>query len=84
VLKCIDFIFFDKPGYIRPAFLENIKDEDLRAWAGNLNELWRDLGRKIGSEVYLRPERYSQLYVPNPVIVPGDRFREFYYWYGSS
>lgn len=26
------------------------------------------------------PNLYSILYVPNPTIVPGGRFREFYYW----
>lgn len=27
-----------------------------------------------------RPELYSIIHVKNPVIVPGGRFREFYYW----
>lgn len=26
------------------------------------------------------PQLYSIIHVPNPVIVPGGRFREFYYW----
>lgn len=28
----------------------------------------------------IHPELYSIIYVKNPVIVPGGRFREFYYW----
>jgi alpha,alpha-trehalase len=27
-----------------------------------------------------RPELYSMIYTSNPVIVPGGRFREFFYW----
>lgn len=26
------------------------------------------------------PEYYSLVYLPNPFIVPGGRFREVYYW----
>ena len=26
------------------------------------------------------PELYSMIYVPHPFIIPGGRFREFYYW----
>ena len=25
-------------------------------------------------------DRYSLIYVPNEFVVPGGRFREFYYW----
>ncbi|CAI9591761.1 unnamed protein product, partial [Staurois parvus] len=35
---------------------------------------------QIKEEVKIQPERYSLIYVPNPLIVPGGRFREFYYW----
>lgn len=28
----------------------------------------------------MNPELYSIIYVENPVIIPGGRFREFYYW----
>lgn len=31
-------------------------------------------------DVKLNPQQYSIIHVPNPVIVPGGRFREFYYW----
>uniref|UniRef100_A0A915HQV2 Trehalase n=1 Tax=Romanomermis culicivorax TaxID=13658 RepID=A0A915HQV2_ROMCU len=34
----------------------------------------------IKYEVFLNPDRYSLLYVAHPFIVPGGRFREFYYW----
>ncbi|XP_059051470.1 trehalase-like [Achroia grisella] len=63
-----------------PAFLERIKDPLLHKWASQLNELWLKLGRKMKEEVKQHQELYSIIYVDNPVIVPGGRFREFYYW----
>lgn len=63
-----------------PAFLQRIKDPLLHQWASDLNLLWLQLGRKMKQEVKLHQELYSIIYVDNPVIVPGGRFREFYYW----
>ncbi|XP_044145509.1 trehalase isoform X1 [Bufo gargarizans] len=63
-----------------PKFLSQIADSKLRAWAADLNNLWKSLGRKISQDVMDHPELHSQIYVPNPIIVPGGRFREFYYW----
>ncbi|KAJ2940978.1 hypothetical protein O0L34_g13104 [Tuta absoluta] len=63
-----------------PAFLRRIKDPLLHQWASDLNQLWLELGRKMKEEVRNHQELYSIIYVDNPVIVPGGRFREFYYW----
>ncbi|XP_053680551.1 trehalase [Anopheles nili] len=63
-----------------PKFLERIKDGDLRQFASKLNHIWHELGRKMTSDVALNPDQYSIIHVDNPVIVPGGRFREFYYW----
>lgn len=63
-----------------PEFLDKVVDPELEHWGRKLNELWKDLGRKISDDVERNPEKYSQIFVPNPVIVPGGRFREFYYW----
>ncbi|XP_046406587.1 trehalase isoform X1 [Ischnura elegans] len=63
-----------------PKFLDKIADPALKEWGKDLNDLWKLLGRKIKDEVAENPEHYSIIYVPNPVIVPGGRFREFYYW----
>uniref|UniRef100_A0A2S2PC56 Trehalase n=1 Tax=Schizaphis graminum TaxID=13262 RepID=A0A2S2PC56_SCHGA len=65
---------------LRPKFINEIKDEKLQLWAIELNSIWKQLGRKIKDDVRLNPERYSIVYVPNPIIVPGGRFREMYYW----
>ncbi|XP_032571738.1 trehalase isoform X1 [Drosophila sechellia] len=63
-----------------PSFLDLISDPDLKQWGVELNSIWRDLGRKMKDDVSKNPEYYSIIPVPNPVIVPGGRFIEFYYW----
>ncbi|XP_072945752.1 trehalase-like isoform X2 [Epargyreus clarus] len=63
-----------------PAFLQRIKDPLLHDWASDLNRLWLQLGRKMKDDVKNNQDLYSIIYVDNPVIVPGGRFREFYYW----
>ena len=35
---------------------------------------------QIRASVKDHPELYSQIYTPHPVVVPGGRFRELYYW----
>uniref|UniRef100_A0A8C5MGZ7 Trehalase n=1 Tax=Leptobrachium leishanense TaxID=445787 RepID=A0A8C5MGZ7_9ANUR len=64
----------------KPEILSHITDPALKDWAAALNLLWKSLGRKIKDDVKDNPDRHSQIYVPNAVIVPGGRFREFYYW----
>ncbi|KAK6644318.1 hypothetical protein RUM43_000585 [Polyplax serrata] len=63
-----------------PKFLSNINDPNYKSWAKQLNCLWKFLGKRLIEDVRKNPEFYSIIYVPNPVIVPGGRFREFYYW----
>ncbi|KAG7207009.1 hypothetical protein KM043_000900 [Ampulex compressa] len=64
----------------RPKFLANILDDNLRKFASDLNHIWKMLGRKMKDDVRINEDHYSIIYVPYPVIVPGGRFREFYYW----
>ncbi|XP_037534243.1 trehalase [Nematolebias whitei] len=82
---------FEKPGtefeswtppdwHDKPKFLNGIADNELRVWGGKIHDLWKVLGRKILSSVKDHPELYSQIYTPYPVVVPGGRFRELYYW----
>ncbi|XP_037806140.1 trehalase isoform X3 [Lucilia sericata] len=63
-----------------PAFLENINDPDLKQWGVDLNAIWKELGRKMIDDVHQNPHFYSIIPVDHPVIVPGGRFIEFYYW----
>lgn len=82
---------FEPPGYEfedwdpadwteNPKFLQNIEDDELRKFGSALNQIWKQLGRKMRDDVRINESLYSIIYVPNPVIVPGGRFREFYYW----
>lgn len=63
-----------------PKFLNKIRDPVFRGWARNLHLFWKELGRQMKHEVRNSTELYSIIYVQHPVIVPGGRFREFYYW----
>nr|XP_012629059.1 trehalase isoform X2 [Microcebus murinus] len=63
-----------------PQFLQKISDAKLRAWAGQLHQLWKKLGKKMKPEVLSHPEQFSLIYSAHPFIVPGGRFLEFYYW----
>nr|CAH7759373.1 unnamed protein product [Callosobruchus chinensis] len=63
-----------------PKFVDDIQDAEFKQWGKKLNEIWKILGRKMKDEVKESQELYSIIWVPNPVIVPGGRFREFYYW----
>uniref|UniRef100_A0A671XP16 Trehalase n=1 Tax=Sparus aurata TaxID=8175 RepID=A0A671XP16_SPAAU len=85
-------LYFEAPGtefeswtppdwHDKPKFLEGIADQELRNWAEKIHHLWKSLGRKvIRASVKDHPELYSQIYTPHPVVVPGGRFRELYYW----
>jgi len=63
-----------------PPFLSKIQNPTYRKFASDINEMWKMLGRQLHSDVYAHPSRHSILPVPEPFIVPGGRFREFYYW----
>ncbi|XP_066997114.2 trehalase isoform X2 [Anabrus simplex] len=64
----------------KPTFLDKVIDPEYKVWAEKLHLLWKSLGRKMKDAVKDHQELYSIIYVPHPVIVPGGRFREFYYW----
>ncbi|XP_056334954.1 trehalase [Danio aesculapii] len=83
--------YFEEPGnefeqwtpsdwHSKPKFLSKVSDSKYRSWAEELHSLWKSLGRKIRDDVRDHPELYSQIYTPHPVVVPGGRFRELYYW----
>jgi alpha,alpha-trehalase len=63
-----------------PSILSKINDKEFRNFAQSLNDIWLELGRQMKKEVKQNSELYSIIYVENPVIVPGGRFLEFYYW----
>ncbi|XP_055278471.1 trehalase [Moschus berezovskii] len=63
-----------------PQFLQKILDPKLRAWAEQLHQLWKKLGKKVKAEVLSHPEQFSLICSRQPFIVPGGRFVEFCYW----
>ena len=63
-----------------PKFTFEVYDLELRNWIREVHRKWIFLGRKISSDVKENPDLYSQIYLPNPFVIPGGRFREMYYW----
>nr|XP_018899078.1 PREDICTED: trehalase-like [Bemisia tabaci] len=63
-----------------PSILKKIRDPQYRVWAQELNMIWRTLARKVKEDVREHPDLYSQIYLPNGLVVPGGRFKEIYYW----
>ncbi|XP_052759357.1 uncharacterized protein LOC113519591 [Galleria mellonella] len=63
-----------------PAFLQSIRDEQLKKFGKDINGVWPILGRKVKPEVFEKPEQYSLVPVSNGFIIPGGRFKEIYYW----
>ncbi|EFO20256.2 trehalase [Loa loa] len=61
-----------------PPKIARIRDETLKHFAIFLNKRWKDLCRQV--KPIKHPQRHSLIVVPESFIVPGGRFREFYYW----
>ncbi|CAL8471668.1 g11210 [Coccomyxa elongata] len=61
-------------------FLPEITDTAVRTWALALHHLWPQLCRKVADTVLEHPERHSLLPLPGYFFIPGQRFRELYYW----
>ncbi len=55
------------------------QDKNYRDLAKELNSRWKDLGRRINPKLK-GSDATSLIYLENPFIVPGGRFREMYYW----
>lgn len=60
--------------------LHRLKDDNLRQFASDLNNIWIELCRKMKDEVQQHPELTSIIFVPNHFIIAGGRFLEIYYW----
>ncbi|CAG9863234.1 unnamed protein product [Phyllotreta striolata] len=63
-----------------PAFLNRIKDGDVRSFAKALIKIWPTLGRRVKEYVNKEQDRHSIIPLPNGFIIPGGRFSEAYYW----
>lgn len=63
-----------------PSFVKEISNETLRNFTRDLIAIWPLLAKKVKGVVIENLEHYSLIPVPNGFIVPGGRFREYYYW----
>eukprot|EP00011_Vannellida_sp_DIVA3-517-6-12_P009050 CAMPEP_0114612570 /NCGR_PEP_ID=MMETSP0168-20121206/4689_1 /TAXON_ID=95228 ORGANISM="Vannella sp., Strain DIVA3 517/6/12" /NCGR_SAMPLE_ID=MMETSP0168 /ASSEMBLY_ACC=CAM_ASM_000044 /LENGTH=684 /DNA_ID=CAMNT_0001823557 /DNA_START=57 /DNA_END=2109 /DNA_ORIENTATION=+ len=63
-----------------PPIVASISNPELSAWASALNGIWLELGRELSPDVAAAPAAHSLIPVAHPFIVPGGRFREYYYW----
>ena len=64
-----------------PPLLATLHDPYFHNFTASLNQLWFLLGRQIHPDVYLHPDRHTLLPLRHDkMVVPGGRFREFYYW----
>ncbi|KAG9154996.1 hypothetical protein Leryth_012181 [Lithospermum erythrorhizon] len=73
-IKPVDFV--DEP----EGFLNNVKNDEMRAFALEIHSLWKNLSREVSGRVLERPDLHTLLPLKNPVMIPGSRFREVYYW----
>ncbi|XP_073285557.1 trehalase-like isoform X3 [Primulina huaijiensis] len=61
-------------------FLLKVENMEVREWALEVHSLWKNLSRKVSDRVFERTDFYTLLPLRNPLVVPGSRFREVYYW----
>lgn len=65
-----------------PKITQNISVPASRKWALALNAIWPQLCREVTPAAKQQPTRHTLLtnVIHHPMIVPGGRFRESYYW----
>ncbi|KAJ0049237.1 hypothetical protein Pint_14866 [Pistacia integerrima] len=77
-----DLVYADPPDFVPEpdGFLPKVENSQVRAWALEVHSLWKNLSRKVSDSVLNRPEFHTLLPLPGPVVIPGSRFKEVYYW----
>jgi len=63
-----------------PKFLQKLTNPELLHFATTIHGKWRGLTRQFDLRRLCGECLASSLQLPYPFIVPGGRFREFYYW----
>ncbi|TBU02366.1 trehalase [Hamiltosporidium magnivora] len=61
-----------------PRFLQNLTNKNLISVSKALNNTWKELSRKKVKNPQVHNSSLFDL--PFPFMIPGGRFREFYYW----
>ncbi|GAX83830.1 hypothetical protein CEUSTIGMA_g11254.t1 [Chlamydomonas eustigma] len=63
-----------------PDFIDVINPRSLSEFALEVHKLWQVLYREVSTSVHHHPQNHTMLPLPRPFVIPGDRFREVYYW----
>ncbi|KAI0244864.1 hypothetical protein L0F63_000713 [Massospora cicadina] len=82
---------FYKPGYeldkvnlvpypALPSFINNLKDEPLKAFGKFIHDLWNTLIRRYNGKKMFKGCESSFLELKYDFVIPGGRFRELHYW----
>lgn len=61
-------------------FLPKVRNAAARTWGLQVHSLWPSLTRLVSPDVEREPDRHTLLPLRHPFVVPGERFREVYYW----
>lgn len=72
-------IIIPKDWKSNPKFLHKLNDK-LKPFAEAIHSKWKGLTRRFDPKKLCNDCQASSLKLPYPFIVPGGRFREFYYW----
>lgn len=72
--------FYPRDWRAEPRIVREVEDPKIRAFLIKLIAIWPQLTRKISQHVFDRPDTFSLIPVRNAFIIPGGRFKEFYYW----
>lgn len=63
-----------------PNFLPQVQNAYARKWALKVHGLWLELTRKVSPSVAKEPNQHTLLPLNYSVVIPGERFKEAYYW----
>ncbi|XP_057967996.1 probable trehalase isoform X1 [Malania oleifera] len=77
-----DLVYFLPANFVPTpeGFLPAVKHPNVRAWALEVHSLWKNLSRRVSDDVRKQPDFHTLLPLPAPVVIPGSRFLEVYYW----
>lgn len=62
------------------SWIQDISNVDYQGWINHLNHAWENLTFGFDYSALCKDCVSSTLPVEHPFVVPGGRFREFYYW----
>ena len=74
-------IIIPKDWHSNPQFIKKLEsDGKLKVFGETIHAKWKGLTRRFDQKKICENCQASSLKLPYPFIVPGGRFREFYYW----